>query len=56
MTSNSIKQISRILEPIICEGIEEQVFTTRFPEQVAVIIAGITLNISDTLIEADAFS
>ena len=51
MTSKSIKQISRILEPIIREGIEEQVFTTRFPEQVAVIIAGITLNISDTLIE-----
>jgi len=50
MTAASLKGTPRILEPIIRQGIEEKVFTTRFPEQVAVIITGITLNLADTII------
>jgi AcrR family transcriptional regulator len=50
MTAASLKGTPRILEPIIRQGIQEKVFTTRFPEQVAVIITGITLNLADTII------
>jgi len=39
-----------ILEPIIQQGVEEHTFTTRFPQQVARIIAGIALSQVDTLV------
>lgn len=50
MTSASLNGTPLILEPIIRQGIEEKVFTTHYPEQVAVIIAGVALTIADTLI------
>jgi len=50
MTSESIKHTARLIEPMIRQGIEEKVFTTRFPEQVAVIVAGVDISLSDTLI------
>ena len=46
----STKTMSRVLEPIIRQGIEEKVFTTQYPQQVAEIIAGIALNLSDAVI------
>ena len=51
MTSESMKHTPRLLEPIIRQGIEEKVFTTRFPEQVAEIIAGVALSLLDSIIE-----
>jgi len=51
MTSASLKGTPLILEPIIRQGIEEKVFTTRSPEQVAVIITGMALTIADALID-----
>ena len=39
MTSESLKSTAHLLEPIIRQGIQEKVFTTRYPEQVAVIVA-----------------
>ena len=51
MTSLSLKGTPRILEPIIRQGIEEKVFTTRYPEQIAKIIAGVALIIADDLID-----
>jgi AcrR family transcriptional regulator len=50
MTEGSLKGTPRILEPMIRQGIEEKVFTTRYPEQVAVIITGITLTLADTIV------
>ena len=51
MISVSLKGTPRILEPIIRQGIEEKVFTTRYPEQVAIIIAGVALIFADDLID-----
>ena len=51
MASQSIKGTARILEPLISQGIEEKVFTTRYPEQVAEIIAGVALSLGDTIME-----
>jgi AcrR family transcriptional regulator len=50
MAAASLNGTPHILEPIIRQGIEEKAFTTPFPEQVAVIITGITLNLADTII------
>jgi len=50
MTSESIKHSARLIEPIIRQGVEEKVFTTHFPEQAAEIVAGLALNLSDTII------
>ena len=50
MTPQSIKGTARILEPMIRQGIEEKVFTTPYPEQVAEIIASVALSIADSLI------
>jgi TetR/AcrR family transcriptional regulator, transcriptional repressor for nem operon len=51
LTAQSIKHTAGLLEPIIRQGIQEQVFTTPFPEQVAQIMAGVTLNLTDALLE-----
>ena len=51
MAAKSIRYISRIYEPIIRDGVEEGVFTTEFPEQLAVIVARMTLSISDAVLE-----
>jgi AcrR family transcriptional regulator len=50
LTAESMKHTARLLELMIRQGIEEKVFTTRFPEQAAVIVAGIQLSLSDSLI------
>ena len=50
MTSESLKYTPRLFEPIIRQGIEEKVFNTRYPEQVAVILAGLALILSDQLV------
>jgi AcrR family transcriptional regulator len=50
MSSQSIKGTARILEPMIRQGIEEKVFTTPYPEQVAEIIAGVALTLADSII------
>ncbi|WP_407310656.1 TetR/AcrR family transcriptional regulator [Desulfosporosinus sp. SB140] len=49
MISATLKQTPGFFEPIIRQGIEEKVFTTFFPEQAAIIITGIALNLADTL-------
>lgn len=50
MTTETLTHTSRLLEPMIRQGIEEKVFTTRYAEQVAVIITGIFLNFAEILI------
>ena len=50
MTTAALTHTSRLLEPMIRQGIKEKVFTTRFPEQAAVIITGVFLNLGDTLV------
>ncbi len=50
MTEVSLKHTARLLDPIIRQGIEEDVFTTRYPEQVAVIVAGIGLSLTDSIV------
>jgi TetR/AcrR family transcriptional regulator, transcriptional repressor for nem operon len=50
MTSESLKALPRLIEPIIRQGIEEGVFTTRYPAEVAVIFAGVALSLTDSII------
>jgi AcrR family transcriptional regulator len=50
LVAGTLTHTARYLESIIRQGIEEKVFTTRFPEQAAVIIAGAALNLTDSLI------
>ena len=50
MIRDALRHTPRLLEPIIRQGIAEKVFTTAFPEQAAVIIAGIDLSLSDAII------
>ena len=50
LSTESLKHTPRLIEPIIRQGIQEGVFDTRFPEQVALIVAGIDMTLSDTLI------
>jgi AcrR family transcriptional regulator len=51
MSSESLKQTPLILEPMIRQGIQEKVFTTRFPEKAAQFIAGLALIFSDKVME-----
>ncbi|MCL4562876.1 MAG: TetR/AcrR family transcriptional regulator [Chloroflexi bacterium] len=51
MVTESLKHMSRLLEPIIRQGIEEKVFTTSYPAEVAVIFTGVALSLSDSLVE-----
>jgi hypothetical protein len=50
MSAESIHYSSRLLEPMIRQGIAEGVFTTPYPEQVAEIVAGVGLALSDSII------
>ncbi len=50
MTTQALTHTSRLLVPMIRQGIKEKVFTTRFPEEAAVIITGVFLTLGDTLI------
>lgn len=49
MMDTSIKETPKFFEPIIRQGMEENVFTTRFPEQVAIIISALALSIADVI-------
>lgn len=52
MTLESVKHTARLaFEPIIRQGLEEHVFTTRFPEQVARICAGVAISLMDSIAE-----
>ncbi len=49
MEVESRKHMTDFLEPIIRQGIAEGTFTVRHPRQVAVIIAGVSLSLTDTM-------
>jgi TetR/AcrR family transcriptional regulator, transcriptional repressor for nem operon len=49
--TRSLRSMSRILGPVIRQGIAEGTFTTTHPAEVAVMFAGITLSLSDTLVD-----
>ncbi len=44
----SLRETPRLLEPIIRQGIAEGVFNTPYPEQAAIILTGLVLNIADS--------
>ncbi len=50
MEAESRKHMAGVFEPIIRQGIAEGSFTARYPKQVAVIVAGISLSLSDSII------
>ena len=50
MSAEALTHTARLMVPMICQGIEEKVFTTRFPEEAAVIITGVFLTFTDTLV------
>jgi AcrR family transcriptional regulator len=50
MSVQSIKGTARMLEPMIRQGMEEGVFSTRYPEQVAETIAGIAYGMGDSMV------
>ena len=45
LTAKSHTYMSRLLDPIIRQGIEEKVFTTSYPAEIAVIFVGMTLSL-----------
>ncbi len=49
MEAESRKHMSGYLEPVIRQGMAEGSFTTRFPKQAAVIIAGVSLSLTDAI-------
>jgi AcrR family transcriptional regulator len=50
LSEESRKQMASFFDPVIRQGIAEEVFTTRYPKQAAVIIAGVSLSLTDTMI------
>lgn len=50
MIAESLRHMARIIAPIIHQGIAEKVFTTRYPDQAAGIIAGVAIHLSDSLV------
>ncbi len=49
MEAESRKHMAGFLEPIIRQGNAEGIFTVRYPRQVAVVIAGVSLSLTDTM-------
>jgi AcrR family transcriptional regulator len=49
--AKSRQYMSRLLEPIIRQGIREGAFTTSHPAEVAAIFSGMTLHLSDCLMD-----
>lgn len=45
-----VNYMSIFLTPIIYQGIKEKSFTTKFPEQVAIILAGLALSLSESMV------
>ncbi len=52
METESRKHMAGYLEPVIRQGIAEGTFTNRYPRQAAVIIAGVSLSLTDTIVGA----
>ncbi len=50
MEAESRRYMAGFFEPVIRQGIAEGAFTTRYPRQVALVIAGVSLSLSDSLI------
>ena len=50
MSGQSIKETASVLEPMIRQGMEEGVFSTRYPQQVAETIAGIAYGMGDSMV------
>ncbi len=50
MEAESRRYMAGFFEPVIRQGIAEGTFTARYPRQVAHIIAGVSLSLSDTII------
>lgn len=50
LSEESVKMVAGIFETTICQGIAEGAFATPYPHQVALIIAGISLSLSDSII------
>ena len=46
----SRKQMASFFDPVIRQGMAEGTFTVKYPQPVAVIIAGISLSLTDTII------
>ena len=51
MESESRKRMAAFFEPIVRLGNAEGSFTVRYPRQVAAILAGVSLSLTDTLVE-----
>jgi len=51
LSEGSRKHMTGYFEPVIRQGIAEGTFTARYPKQVAAIIAGVSLSLSDSVIE-----
>jgi TetR/AcrR family transcriptional regulator, transcriptional repressor for nem operon len=51
MLTQSLRYMPRVLEPIIHQGVEEKVFATPYPAEVAVLFVGFTLSLSDVLVD-----
>lgn len=50
MDVESRRQMARFFEPVIRQGVAEGAFTVRYPRQVAAIIAGVSLSLTDTMV------
>ncbi len=52
MEAESRQHMADYLEPVIHQGIAEGTFTSRYPKQAAVIIAGVSLSLTDIIVGA----
>ncbi len=50
MDAESRRTMARFFEPVIRQGVAEGTFTVRYPRQVAAIVAGISLSLTDTMV------
>ncbi len=49
MDAESRRHMAHFFEPVIRQGVAEGTFTVRYPRQVAAIIAGVSLSLTDTM-------
>ncbi len=50
MEVESRRHMAQFFEPVIRQGVTEGTFTVRYPRQVAAIIAGVSLSLTDTMV------
>jgi hypothetical protein len=50
MEAESRRTMAHFFEPVIRQGVAEGTFTVRYPRQVAAIIAGVSLSLTDTMV------